>query len=113
MSVAFHVRGYVFPLKARLGDILGCDPPDKGFRSVGNPPEEFSSDLENGARISEVDSGVLERAVGGSRGGRNRGAITWCQFWCQLVIKKDQSGSQLITMQILHNPPRIVDNQNQ
>ena len=67
MFVAFHMRGYVFPLKARLGDILGCDPPDKGFHSVGNPPEEFSSDLKSGARISEVDSGVLKGAVRGVR----------------------------------------------
>ena len=35
--------------------------------------EEYASDLENGARIEEVDSGVLERAVGGSVGGRKSG----------------------------------------
>lgn len=41
MFVAFHIRGYMYPLKnPKIGAFLGCGPPDKGFRSVRTTPEK-------------------------------------------------------------------------
>ena len=58
-----------------MGVVLGCGSSDKGFHAVrNNPAEEYSSDLQHGARLVEVDSGVMKRPMGGAVGGRFRGS---------------------------------------